>query len=98
MEADQEGRVFPLVELDGGVAGRSRDQVKLGQLHVGGDVDPPAAGPSVNNVLVRIAICSAVKNRFENFPGLHFLICLYLQLPIRRGQRCLSIGKSAKFI
>ena len=56
VETDQKGRVFPFVELDGGVASWGGDEVELGQLHVRGDVDPSAAGPAVNNVLVRVAI------------------------------------------
>ena len=56
VKADQEGRVFSLVELDCGVASRSRYEVELGKFHVGSNVDSAAASPTVQDVLGRVAI------------------------------------------
>ena len=48
--------MFSLVELDCGVASGSRYEVELGKFHVGSNVDSAAAGPTVHDVLVRVAI------------------------------------------
>ena len=37
------------------VTRRSADQVKLRELHIGGNVDPPACGPAVGHVLSSVA-------------------------------------------
>ena len=53
------GRLFTfqltVVKPDRLIASGSGDQIKLGELHIAGDVDPAASGPVVGDVLVRVA-------------------------------------------
>ena len=37
------------------VASWRGDEIELGQLHVAGDVDPPACGPAVGDVVICVA-------------------------------------------
>ena len=39
-----------MVESDGLIASRSRDEVELRELHIAGNVDPPASGPLVHQI------------------------------------------------
>ena len=55
VEADQEGGVSPLASLRGLVTSGGGDQIKLGELHVAGNVDTPPCGPVVRNVLGGVA-------------------------------------------
>ena len=55
VEADQESGVGSLASLCCLVTSGGRDQIELRELHVAGNVDPPACGPIIRNVLGSVA-------------------------------------------
>ena len=85
--------LLTFTSISGLISRGCRNEVELGQLHIGGNVNPPPCCPAVWHIICCVANCGYRYVRQTDMRGGYDS-----QDPIFRGHLCLSIEKSSRFM